>query len=131
MIDYGVRPFLTCLFLLVNCPFFVFLFFFFQAEDGIRDRTVTGVQTCALPISVGAARAAAAAQPLVKVVAVLAKVFVPRATVVGAASTPTGASLIRLPITVAEKQPSSTPAVVLDMMVLLLTVAPLAPRSTP
>src|SRR5437867_13272961 len=29
--------------------FFIF-FFFFQAEDGIRDRTVTGVQTCALPI---------------------------------------------------------------------------------
>src|SRR2546430_3869445 len=26
------------------------LFFFFQAEDGIRDLTVTGVQTCALPI---------------------------------------------------------------------------------
>src|SRR5205085_3403830 len=26
--------------------------FFFQAEDGIRDLTVTGVQTCALPISV-------------------------------------------------------------------------------
>src|SRR6266852_8044509 len=29
-----------------------YLFFFFQAEDGIRDATVTGVQTCALPISV-------------------------------------------------------------------------------
>src|SRR6266853_4043227 len=28
-------------------------FFFFQAEDGIRDLTVTGVQTCALPISFG------------------------------------------------------------------------------
>src|SRR3989475_6501371 len=28
------------------------IFFFFQAEDGIRDLTVTGVQTCALPISV-------------------------------------------------------------------------------
>src|SRR2546430_8698153 len=28
-----------------------FFFFFFQAEDGIRDLTVTGVQTCALPIS--------------------------------------------------------------------------------
>src|SRR5437867_9676962 len=28
---------------------FIFCFFF-QAEDGIRDRTVTGVQTCALPI---------------------------------------------------------------------------------
>src|SRR5437868_14259382 len=29
------------------------LFFFFQAEDGIRDRNVTGVQTCALPICIG------------------------------------------------------------------------------
>src|SRR2546430_15708573 len=29
----------------------VLFFFFFQAEDGIRDLTVTGVQTCALPIS--------------------------------------------------------------------------------
>src|SRR5438034_1881309 len=27
-----------------------FIFFFFQAEDGIRDHCVTGVQTCALPI---------------------------------------------------------------------------------
>src|SRR2546430_6129632 len=30
---------------------FLVVFFFFQAEDGIRDLTVTGVQTCALPIS--------------------------------------------------------------------------------
>src|SRR3989475_12540740 len=30
-------------------------FFFFQAEDGIRDLTVTGVQTCALPICAGGA----------------------------------------------------------------------------
>src|SRR5437763_13193948 len=30
---------------------FLFFFFFFQAEDGIRDTSVTGVQTCALPIS--------------------------------------------------------------------------------
>src|SRR5437762_9648401 len=29
---------------------FFFFFFFFQAEDGIRDTSVTGVQTCALPI---------------------------------------------------------------------------------
>ena len=37
----------VCLF----CFFFFFLaFFFFQAEDGIRDVAVTGVQTCALPI---------------------------------------------------------------------------------
>src|SRR6266404_624668 len=37
-------------------------FFFFQAEDGIRDKLVTGVQTCALPISaveIGAERAVA------------------------------------------------------------------------
>src|SRR3989454_9160182 len=33
---------------------YVLLFFFFQAEDGIRDYKVTGVQTCALPISLPA-----------------------------------------------------------------------------
>ena len=36
-------------FLFVFC-FVFFFFFFFQAEDGIRDWSVTGVQTCALPI---------------------------------------------------------------------------------
>src|SRR5256884_2735412 len=30
---------------------FIYYYFFFQAEDGIRDVAVTGVQTCALPIS--------------------------------------------------------------------------------
>src|SRR5256886_15616342 len=40
----------------------LFLFFFFQAEDGIRDLTVTGVQTCALPISL-ACRARATTHP--------------------------------------------------------------------
>src|SRR5207244_9698952 len=41
-------------FCLVHCKvllFLLFCFFFFQAEDGIRDDLVTGVQTCALPIS--------------------------------------------------------------------------------
>src|SRR2546426_8029956 len=43
--------------------------FFFQAEDGIRDYKVTGVQTCALPISIAVvsmdfARGAAEAHPL-------------------------------------------------------------------
>src|SRR3712207_3541059 len=37
-------------------PGSVDFFFFFQAEDGIRDIGVTGVQTCALPISAGIAR---------------------------------------------------------------------------
>src|SRR2546429_1879381 len=31
--------------------YYLVYFFFFQAEDGIRDVAVTGVQTCALPIS--------------------------------------------------------------------------------
>src|SRR5258706_8345658 len=34
----------------VCCTVSLLLFFFFQAEDGIRDWSVTGVQTCALPI---------------------------------------------------------------------------------
>src|SRR5690349_22216547 len=37
--------------MLIMCWRFLF-FFFFQAEDGIRDLYVTGVQTCALPIFV-------------------------------------------------------------------------------
>src|SRR5258707_9799745 len=36
---------------IIILPVFTFFFFFFQAEDGIRDIGVTGVQTCALPIS--------------------------------------------------------------------------------
>src|SRR5699024_11539616 len=36
--------------LIQMCCFLYLCFFFFQAEDGIRDRNVTGVQTCALPI---------------------------------------------------------------------------------
>src|SRR2546422_3665017 len=39
-----------------------FNFFFFQAEDGIRDVAVTGVQTCALPISAEAALASLASE---------------------------------------------------------------------
>src|SRR2546430_16796819 len=46
------------------------VFFFFQAEDGIRDLTVTGVHTCALPISVSRAlrskRGAVMAAPAVR-----------------------------------------------------------------
>src|SRR5207253_6030361 len=39
------------MFVCVWFVYLVFVFFFFQAEDGIRDGHVTGVQTCALPIS--------------------------------------------------------------------------------
>src|SRR6266853_3166899 len=35
---------------MLQTMFYLIFFFFFQAEDGIRDLTVTGVQTCALPI---------------------------------------------------------------------------------
>src|SRR5688572_32598343 len=40
-----------CFLVIYLCIVFFLFFFFFQAEDGIRDLTVTGVQTCALPIS--------------------------------------------------------------------------------
>src|SRR4051794_41552449 len=40
-----------CVLMRDTCYLYVLLyFFFFQAEDGIRDGRVTGVQTCALPI---------------------------------------------------------------------------------
>src|SRR2546430_12171117 len=42
------------------------LYFFFQAEDGIRDLTVTGVQTCALPIFLDQNIVSAAAVPIVR-----------------------------------------------------------------
>src|SRR5690606_40783062 len=45
----------------VIVAYFAF-FFFFQAEDGIRDFHVTGVQTCALPISASRRRAASSRQ---------------------------------------------------------------------
>src|SRR5437762_7731728 len=40
------------------------ILFFFQAEDGIRDTSVTGVQTCALPISIDADRIYLAGQSM-------------------------------------------------------------------
>src|SRR2546422_6961647 len=46
---YRIRGYRFPAFLLCSISFF-FCFFFFQAEDGIRDVAVTGVQTCALPI---------------------------------------------------------------------------------
>src|SRR5690606_40996808 len=46
----AVSILLRCCRLVCRSCFFYF-FFFFQAEDGIRDFHVTGVQTCALPIS--------------------------------------------------------------------------------
>src|SRR6266446_9154407 len=42
----------------------ILFFFFFQAEDGIRDYKVTGVQTCALPISRAGAAAARGVPPV-------------------------------------------------------------------
>src|ERR1039457_4558814 len=42
---------------------FVVVFFFFQAEDGIRDYKVTGVQTCALPIYRSASKEADSRAP--------------------------------------------------------------------
>src|SRR5438309_8417195 len=44
--------------------FYLVLYFFFQAEDGIRDGTVTGVQTCALPILLMSAPSTPTVTPL-------------------------------------------------------------------
>src|SRR2546429_6548666 len=41
----------------------MYIFFFFQAEDGIRDVAVTGVQTCALPILTSAACSTSRIEP--------------------------------------------------------------------
>src|SRR5687767_15196562 len=46
-----VRAMILVMFIFILTLLSFFLFFFFQAEDGIRDKLVTGVQTCALPIS--------------------------------------------------------------------------------
>src|SRR3712207_8883528 len=54
MKDIGVICILctqTCITTWLYVYRYVLYFFFFQAEDGIRDIGVTGVQTCALPIS--------------------------------------------------------------------------------
>src|SRR3712207_416758 len=50
----SIALFVSVFSLFLLCLFFVMyvFFFFFQAEDGIRDIGVTGVQTCALPISI-------------------------------------------------------------------------------
>src|SRR5215475_14305106 len=48
----ATNTYLFCLLLSLRAFWTIlFYFFFFQAEDGIRDFHVTGVQTCALPIS--------------------------------------------------------------------------------
>src|SRR5687768_18249038 len=53
----------------------MYLFFFFQAEDGIRDVAVTGVQTCALPICAAAPRAAAVDAALERAASPLLSLF--------------------------------------------------------
>src|SRR5437868_8047923 len=56
MMSFSIEWQVVALLILIVCAFDCF--FFFQAEDGIRDRNVTGVQTCALrsrrlPVSLG------------------------------------------------------------------------------
>src|SRR5258707_8498872 len=52
-----------------------FFFFFFQAEDGIRDIGVTGVQTCALPISKHALNSKYFSNSMVIPLSILLRVF--------------------------------------------------------
>src|SRR5258707_9882465 len=48
---YTVSFYRVVVYYIITFICYCYLFFFFQAEDGIRDIGVTGVQTCALPIS--------------------------------------------------------------------------------
>src|SRR3712207_9144598 len=66
----------------------VVVVFFFQAEDGIRDIGVTGVQTCALPISRGAAISSTTSRRWARTT----RLTVQRAATGSAGSTPGGAA---------------------------------------
>src|SRR5258706_5348979 len=75
---------------------FVHFFFFFQAEDGIRDWSVTGVQTCALPIFTAARERVDAfwSGDVWKLVPCLKK-YRPDLSIHTIASAPTGLPVIR------------------------------------
>src|SRR5205807_4596521 len=64
----------------------VLRFFFFQAEDGIRDYKVTGVQTCALPISIMLSTTAGPARMLPCAVAYLPALWPAHSVEIGRAS---------------------------------------------
>src|SRR6266545_1013676 len=49
-VGYGPIEWMGCWNTCIFVTLALMVFFFFQAEDGIRDKRVTGVQTCALPI---------------------------------------------------------------------------------
>src|SRR2546430_5401799 len=68
---------------LVPAVLIISFFFFFQAEDGIRDLTVTGVQTCALPISTTEVESALVSHPKVA-----------ESAVVGATDPTTGQAIV-------------------------------------
>src|SRR5947209_2881244 len=53
--SFFIPHILHCVLFFLSCILFSVFFFFFQAEDGIRDIGVTGVQTCALPILIALA----------------------------------------------------------------------------
>src|SRR5258708_24935761 len=64
--------------------------FFFQAEDGIRDDLVTGVQTCALPISLGFTYIGLGVQGAIIALVLYALLPIMRNTVVGLHSVDSG-----------------------------------------
>src|SRR5207248_8457372 len=102
--------------------YFPTLHFFFQAEDGIRDRTVTGVQTCALPISITGAisaerRCAAPTPEMAPVMVCVVLTGMPKceamnsvmAPLVSAQKPPNGVSLVRRwPMVLTIRQPPVT-----------------------
>src|SRR3989442_5932898 len=87
------------------------MFFFFQAEDGIRDADVTGVQTCALPIS--SCRCSPTREGVMApvILPLLVAVVVLGATPSAAAQAPAGPATLAWPMTIAPRWfvPSTPP----------------------
>src|SRR5438270_11904830 len=105
--------------------------FFFQAEDGIRDLTVTGVQTCALPISWLVATAPAALwrneSPLT---AAISPAAASEATEIGRASCGKECRSLSSPLLSKQRQISTTTyALTVTTFVVSFAVAPLCEQT--
>src|SRR2546422_1855754 len=101
-------------------------FFFFQAEDGIRDVAVNGVQTCALPISAASWSGTQAVRSACAGVTVISSMTTPRTKTRGI---PPSTNVSRSPFTVPVKGPAPSPES-LNRTVFPSEVAVPAPRST-
>src|SRR3989454_12245371 len=112
----------------------MWFFFFFQAEDGIRDYKVTGVQTCALPISssTGTVTLSAAAPTGGAVVTLLSSnTAVANVPAIGSVTVPAGSTSTTFSVTTVSVTASTSATISASFggvtKTALLTVSPPAP----